>query len=191
MNRLLFGCFAAIALSINIASAATVELTRGNGLPGDKVTLYLNIDSVPVDEFAGFSLDLDLHFDPAKLVYIAKSARKVGIFRDEADGSGSAPPSDFSSIDEISRPNRLSLGLLGSYSTGTPPGGALISLDFMIAADAGNGEIPIELELLASSENGVSSARNGAVAVSAVPVPPALMLFGIPLAWLFARVRRA
>lgn len=190
MNRLYFAVFAVIVLSINIASASTVELTRGSGLPGEKVTLYLNIDNLPVDDFAGFSLDLELHFDPAKLTYIARSAKKVGIFRDENDGSGSAPPSDFSSIAESSKPNLLSLGLLGSYTRGVPAGGALISLDFMVASDASNGEIPIELKLLSSSDDGVSAVRNGAVAVSAVPVPPALLLFGAPLAWLLARVRR-
>ena len=149
------------------------------------VTLILEIDAIPAN--GELALELDFFFDPTKLQYIPGSWKNLELFRDEP---GSAL--DFAEVNEDPNPTRSNayFNLLASYSR-TPVGKELGSLDFRIA-DQSSGEIPISIELAnPGSKPQVDFVRSGAVEVSAVPVPPALLLLSAPLAWMFARVRRS
>ena len=188
MKRLLILSFLLACWGSGGALAANVELTRGNGLPGDLVTLILGVDDVPVDSFGAFSLDLELKFNPDRVRYVTQSVRKIDIF-EEGFGPGMA---DFVDVQEDFNPTNgvLFLNLLSSYSSGAPASGNLISLDFLIATDSANGEVPIELKIVSSVNNALNSAGDSAISVSVVPIPPALLLFIGPLAWMLARGRR-
>lgn len=185
MKKLLIALLLLSAFAFSSASATTVTLARGQGLPGGLVTLILEIDAIPAD--LELALELDLFYDPTKLQYIPNSWKNLELFRDEA-GS----PLQFAFVDEDSNPTRSNayFNLLASY-TSLPAGKELISLDFRIA-DESTGELPITVELVNPMDNTrVEFVQSGAIEVSAVPVPPALLLFGAPLAWLLARLRRS
>lgn len=189
MRNILSVLFTAVCLWGGSAWAASVELGRGEGGPGDLVTLILNIDDVPLDAGGIFSLGLELSFDRTKIRFVEGSETRRGVFQHENGG-----PADFTDLKVLPISDGYSIALGASYTDinflpNPPGGGELISLDFLIAADAGNGDIPINIELKSSVENQVASATGGTIGVAPapVPVPPALVLLGLPLALLLSK----
>ena len=183
MKKLLTALLLLSVLAFTSASATTVKLTRGKGLPGGLATLILEIDAIPTD--LELALELELFYDPTKLQYIPNSSKNLELFRDEV-GSALAFSEVLEDVNPTGRSSNAYFNLIASYNR-APTGTELISLDFRIAADT-SGEIPITVEL--TSDNPVNFIQGAGIEVSAVPIPPAFLLFGAPLAWLFTRVRQ-
>ena len=193
MKNFIFGVMVLGLVQATPVFAAEVKLGRAIGGPGDVVSLLLSIDPLEVDGFGGFSLGLDLLFDPTQVSFVPGSIKEVDLYVGSDDH-----PTDFKA--DFSDPPGLAFGsgkvsieLVASYffsHGGVSPGaGGLITLDFLVASTARNEDIPIEI--LVSSFNagdGSSvSSVSGSIAPAPIPLPPAALLLGAPLAWLVTR----
>ena len=194
MKKLILMAFLIALSHASLSFAAGVKLSRGEGGPGDLVKLILSLDPVPIDDFGLFSLDLDLHFDPNLIEFVSGSAREIDLFiGDEDDPNNNV--ADFSDLKVEPFLNRVRLNLGASYTGGTtifpqaPGRGNILELAFRIANNARGGEAPIDLEVVSSVQDSVNSVTSGAVSIAPIPLPPAALLLGGPLAWLVLKRR--
>ena len=194
MKKTILTAFLVAIFHLPQSFAAEVKLSHGEGTPGDLVKLILSLDPVPIDGFGLFSLDLDLHFNPNLVQYVSNSAKEIDLFiGDEDDPTHKV--ADFSELNVEMFSNRVRLNLGASYTGGTaifpqaPGSGSIVELAFRIMNNAQVGAAPITVEVISSVENSVDFATSGAVEITAIPLPPAVLLLGAPLSWLFLRRR--
>ena len=194
MKNLIFGVVLLGLVQVAPSFAAEVKLGRGAGGPGDVVSLLLSMDPLEVDGFGGFSLGLDLLFDPSQVSFIPGSIKEVDLYVG-SDDHATDYKADFSEAPGVALGSgKVSIELVASYffsQGGVSPGaGGLITLDFRVANNARNEDIPIEIlvqALNAGDGSAVSSVSGAIETLTPIPLPPAVLLLGAPLAWLVAR----
>lgn len=166
--------FAAALLTAPLAKAAEIGIEGATGQPGDEVSVFVTIDSVPADASGSYALDLDLGFDTTAVA--VEAVRK---------GSLAAQAFDYEvqAVDLVSAgaapPIRLDLSaLFGSLVAGTgfvpnpsPGGGTLFEVVFRILPGAAGGpsEITLTLENASEDTTALAVAPLGAIDVVAEP----------------------
>ncbi len=179
------------ALCIPVADAAQVSVSNAAGAPGGTVTVWVEIDAVPLDDSGLFTLDLDLEFDP---VLVIISDVRAGSLAAPADFL-LPPPFDVPPAFPLAS-SPFTLGIIGSFTDpganpAPPGGGSLLEIDLQISPAAGLGQVAaLDLVFIDNNTGQISASSLQGGSITVVPLPAAVWLMPAALGLLAGLGRR-